>query len=137
MKSSPLVRLPRMTSVCLLTLTSEMPPSFTCSRNWEYGMSCTAFDRALKLLTTVATTTAITIHRTMFLARSFKVAYVEGGCGSKSRPYGPGGVSSRHYYNPVRHCHNRVPALVNGYQESGHGGLRGRAHPELKVRASR
>ena len=40
-------------------------------------MSCTAPDRALKLLTTVATTTAITIHRTMFLARSFKVASSE------------------------------------------------------------
>src|SRR6185295_11371129 len=76
MKSSPLVRLPRMTSVCLLILTSEIPPSFTCSMNVEYGMSCTALDRALKLLTTVATTTAITIHRTMFLARSFKVAYL-------------------------------------------------------------
>src|SRR5688500_980243 len=77
MNGSPLVRVPLITSVCLLTLTSCMPPSFTCSRNVEYGMSCTAPDRALKLLTTVATTTAITIHRTMFLARSFKVASSE------------------------------------------------------------
>src|ERR1044072_7289474 len=88
MKSSPLVRLPRMTSVCLLTFTSEMPPSFTCSRNCEYGMSCTALDRALKLLTTVATTTAITIHRTMFLARSFKVAYLEGTAAQNRGPCG-------------------------------------------------
>jgi hypothetical protein len=37
----------------------------------EYGISWTALVRELKLLTTVASTTAITIHRTTFLARSF------------------------------------------------------------------
>jgi hypothetical protein len=37
----------------------------------EYGISFTAVVRELKLLTTVASTTAITIHRTTFFARSF------------------------------------------------------------------
>jgi hypothetical protein len=48
-------------------------------------MSCTAPDRALKLLTTVATTTAITIQRTMFLARSFKGRYLGRGENSGGR----------------------------------------------------
>src|SRR4026208_531677 len=114
MKLSPLVRVPLMTSLCLLIFTSAMPPSFTCSMNVEYGISCTAPDRALKLLTTVATTTAITIHRTMFLARSFKGPYLGGGeaCGGGCPCKAIGGVSSRHYYNPVRQCHNRFPALA-------------------------
>ncbi len=70
---SPLERTPRITSVVLLRVTSAMPPSFTCCRKVEYGISWTPPDRALKLLTTVATTTAMTIQSTMFLARSFKV----------------------------------------------------------------
>jgi hypothetical protein len=50
-----------------------MLPSLTCSRNDEYGISWSAAPRPLKLLTTVASTTAITTHRTIFFARSFKV----------------------------------------------------------------
>jgi hypothetical protein len=58
--ASPLERTPVILSP--LKVTCWTLPSLTCSRNAEYGISWTAADRPLKLLTTVASTTAITIQ---------------------------------------------------------------------------
>src|SRR6187455_3481727 len=112
MKLSPLVRVPLMTSLCLLIFTSAMPPSFTCSMNVEYGISCTAPDRALKLLTTVATTTAITIHRTMFLARSFNSLDLE----TPALPRGRAPIQSRST------LHQSIPTCENVHLEAATSG---------------
>jgi hypothetical protein len=64
-------------------------------------------------------TTAITIQRTMFLAKSFKGTYLgrDEHCGGIwTYRGGWRAVSTRHYYNPVRHCHNRIPALAKRVQ---------------------
>jgi hypothetical protein len=70
-KRSPLVKVPMILSPSNTTSVTE--PSSTRCRKLEYGMSCAVRGAVPKLLKTVNSTTAMTIHNTMFLARSFKM----------------------------------------------------------------
>ena len=116
MNWSPLARTPVIRSP--LKVTWETEPSLTWARNAEYGTSCTALVRVLKLLTTVASTTAITIHRTTFLARSFNAltSVPDAAIPGPERPIS----RSRHYTNR----YPRARTYTSGLRDRDAFGLR-------------